>query len=38
MYALWETLVTGFGTVLIVIAVALLIGACVLVWWTRKID
>ena len=38
MYEFWAFLFTGFGTLFALILLAVVIGAGVLVWWSRKID
>ena len=38
MQELWEFLFTGFAGLFALITVAVVFGAVVLVWWSRKID
>jgi hypothetical protein len=38
MHELWAFLFTGFGGFFALISLAVIIGAGVLMWWSRKID
>jgi hypothetical protein len=38
MQELWAFLFTGFGGLFALISIAVVFGAAVLVWWSRKID
>jgi hypothetical protein len=38
MQEVWAFLFTGFGGLFALIFVAVVFGAAVLVWWSRKID
>jgi hypothetical protein len=38
MQEFWAFLFTGFGTVLVLVSLTLVIGAGLLTWWSRKID
>ncbi len=38
MQTLWEMMFTGMGAVMITVSVAVLVGLCVLIWWTHGID
>ena len=38
MHELWAFLFTGFGTIFALMFLAVVVGAGVLVWWSRKID
>jgi uncharacterized membrane protein YedE/YeeE len=34
----WDFVVTGFGAGFVLITLAIVVGAGVLAWWSRKID
>jgi hypothetical protein len=38
MQTVWEMMFTGIGVVMITASVAVIVGMCVLLWSTRKID
>lgn len=38
MQTLWQVMLTGVGFVMITATIAVLIGLCVLLWSTRRID
>ena len=38
MQTIWQVLATGMGVVMITTTIAVIIGLCVLLWWTRRID
>jgi hypothetical protein len=38
MQTIWQVLATGMGVVMITTTIAAIIGLCVLLWWTRRID
>jgi hypothetical protein len=38
MQTFWDMVFTGMGVVMITVSIAVLIGLCVLIWWTRRID
>jgi hypothetical protein len=38
MQTIWQLLATGMGVVMITTTIAVIIGLCVLLWWTRRID
>jgi hypothetical protein len=38
MQTIWQLLLTGMGVVMITTTIAVIIGLCVLLWWTRRID
>ena len=38
MQTIWQVLATGMGIVMITMTIAVMIGLCVLLWWTRRID
>jgi len=38
MQAIWEMLFTSLGVAMIAVSVAVIVGLCVLIWSTRKID
>lgn len=38
MQAIWEMLFTSLGVVMIAATVAVIIGICVVIWSTRRID
>jgi hypothetical protein len=38
MQTIWQVLATGMGVVMITATIAVIVGLCVLLWWTRRID
>jgi Na+/H+-dicarboxylate symporter len=38
MQTIWQLLLTGMGVVMITTTIAVIIGLCVLLWWTHRID
>lgn len=38
MQTIWQVLATGMGVVMITTSIAVIIGLCVLLWWTHRID
>jgi len=38
MNSVWDFLFTGFGSLFALITLAVVVGAGVLVWWSRHID
>jgi hypothetical protein len=38
MQTIWQVLATGMGVVMITTTIAVIVGLCVLLWWTRRID
>jgi hypothetical protein len=38
MQTIWQVMLTGMGVVMFTTSIAVLIGICVLLWWTRRID
>lgn len=38
MQTIWEMAFTGIGVVMIAVSIAVIVGLCVLIWWTGKID
>jgi hypothetical protein len=38
MNTVWDFLFAGFGGLFALITLAVVVGACVLVWWSRNID
>jgi hypothetical protein len=38
MQMLWQVMLTGMGVVMITTTIAVIIGLCVLPWWTHRID
>lgn len=38
MQTVWEMMFTGIGLVMITASVAVIVGACILLWSIRKID
>ena len=38
MQTLWQVMLTGMGVVMITTTIAVIIGLCVLLWWTHRID
>jgi hypothetical protein len=38
MQTVWQMLFTGMGVVMITATIAAIIGLCVLLWWTLRID
>ena len=38
MQTIWEMVFTGMGVVMIAVTIAVIVGLCVVIWWTRKID
>ena len=38
MQAIWEMAFTGMSVVMIAVSVVAIVGLCVVIWWTRKID
>ena len=38
MQTIWQVLATGMGVVMITTTIAVIIGLCVLLWWTHRID
>jgi hypothetical protein len=35
---IWQALMTGVGVVMITMTIAVIIGLCFLLWWTRRVD
>jgi hypothetical protein len=38
MQTIWQVLATGMGVMMITMTIAVIVGLCVLLWWTRRID
>ena len=38
MQTIWQLLATGMGVVMTTTTIAVIVGLCVLLWWTRRID
>jgi hypothetical protein len=38
MQTVWEMMFTGIGVVMVTASIAVIVGMCVLLWSTRKID
>jgi hypothetical protein len=38
MQAIGQVVLTGMGVVMITTSIAVIIGLCLLLWWTRRID
>jgi hypothetical protein len=38
METIWQVLATGVGVAMITTTIAVLVGGCVLLWWTHRID
>ena len=38
METIWQVLATGVGVAMITTTIAVLVGLCVLLWWTYRID
>ena len=38
MQTIWQLLLTGMGVVMITTTIGVIIGLCVLLWWTHRID
>jgi hypothetical protein len=38
MQTVWEMMFTGVGVVMVTASVAVIVGTCILLWSTRKID
>lgn len=38
MQTIWEMAFTGIGAVMITVTIAVIVGLCIVIWWTRKID
>lgn len=38
MQTIWEMLFTSLGLVMITVTVAVIVGICVVIWCTRRID
>jgi hypothetical protein len=38
MQTIWQVMLTGMGVVMFTTSIAVPIGICVLLWWTRRID
>jgi hypothetical protein len=38
MQMIWQVLLTGMGVVMITTTIAVMVGLCVLLWWTHRID
>jgi hypothetical protein len=38
MQTVWEMMLTGIGVAMVTASIAVIVGMCVLLWSTRKID